>query len=298
LNAATLYHNHNQPFDNLTTKALLQTPCKNFIMKISLIITTYNRLPALQAVIGSLTDQRHHADLEVIVADDGSTPETAAWLQQQSHLPVLHVWQPDEGFKAAQIRNRAAAKAAGDYLIFIDGDCIAPADFLKNHTKLAEENYLVSGNRILLSSRFTDEVLNQHLPIHTWPYKQWLLAYLQGKCNRALPFLPGICYLLPYQHSQQWQGAKTCNLGLWRQDFLKVNGFDESYQGWGYEDSDLVIRLLRAGIKRKHSRFLIPVLHLWHAENDRSKQESNRLALANIINSKRVMAQQGVDQYL
>jgi len=267
-------------------------------MKISIIITTYNRLSALQAVIRSLLEQDYAGEIEIVVADDGSTTDTTDWLQQQkTHTPIVHVWQPDDGFRAAQIRNRAAAKASGDYFIFIDGDCIAPSHFLQHHAKLSEPEYFVSGNRILLSATFTEQVLAQHLPIHTWKYKNWLLARLQGKCNRALPFLPLFHWLLPAQRSQKWEGAKTCNLALWRKDFMAVNGFDERYQGWGYEDSDLVIRLIRAGVQRKNSRFSIPVLHLWHRENDRSHETPNRSFLQSTLESDEIITPTGVNQY-
>lgn len=268
-------------------------------MKLSIIITTYNRLDALQAVIQSLAEQSYNGDMEIIVADDGSTTDTTEWLATQKIIsPLLHVWQPDEGFRAAKIRNLAASKASGDYLIFIDGDCVAPTSFLKNHAALAEKNHFVSGNRILLSASFTEQVLNKHIPIHTWKYSNWLLARLQGKCNRALPFLPLLRILLPYQYSKKWEGAKTCNLAVWRKDFIAVNGFDEHYFGWGYEDSDLVIRLMRSGLRRKHSRFSIPVVHLWHRENDRSAHENNRLFLERVMTGNRVLSEQGVDQYL
>jgi glycosyltransferase involved in cell wall biosynthesis len=267
--------------------------------KISVIITAYNRLPALQAVIQSLAKQTYNGEIEIIVADDGSTKETIDWLQQQTIFPsMLHIWQPDEGFRAAAIRNQAAAKASGDYLIFIDGDCVTPTFFLKNHAKLAEKNYFVSGNRVLLSPAFTEQVLNQHLDISHWTYLNWLFARMQGKCNRAQPFCPLWRFVLPYQYSHKWEGAKTCNLALWREDFIAANGFDEHYQGWGYEDSDLVIRLMRTGIKRKHSRFSVPVLHLWHRENDRSQEENNRLFLERVINSDRVLSDKGISQYL
>lgn len=268
-------------------------------MKTSIIITTYNRLTALQAVIQSLIAQQYSHEMEILIADDGSTSETLTWLRQQKFpFPVLHIWQPDDGFRAAQIRNRAAIKASGDYLIFIDGDCIAPMYFIQRHVQLAQPGYFVTGNRVLLTSAFTEQVLQKHLPIHTWHFHQWLFARLTGKCNRALPFFPLLHRLFAYQYSHQWQGAKTCNLALWRKDFMMINGFDERYQGWGYEDSDLVIRLMRAGILRKQTRFSIPVLHLWHPENDRSLEASNRLFLQDVLESNRVSANVGVNQYL
>lgn len=273
-------------------------------MKISLIITTYNRLDTLKAVIKSLCAQKNPGDIEILIADDGSTNETRHWLQQQKYsFPILHIWQPDEGFRAAQIRNRAAAKASGNYLIFIDGDCIVPNFFISRHKQLAEKKYYVTGNRILLTHSFTTEILTKDLPVYQWNFFQWLLVRLQGKCNRILPLLrltkfPLYSDIIKLFSKQKWEGAKTCNLALWRDDFLAINGFDERYQGWGYEDSDLVIRLMRYGIQRKNSRFSIPVLHLWHAENDRSQESANGSLLETTLKNTDMVAKIGVSQYI
>ena len=97
---------------------------------------------------------------------------------------------------------------------------------------------------------------------------------------------------------RQWQGVKTCNLSLWREDFMRVNGFDESYSGWGLEDSDLAIRLIHAGIRHKSARFATPVFHLWHHENDRSRLAENQKLLDAIIASARIEARVGLNQYL
>jgi predicted glycosyltransferase involved in capsule biosynthesis len=82
-----------------------------------------------------------------------------------------------------------------------------------------------------------------------------------------------------------WENAMTCNLGVWKTDFVAVNGFDESFEGWGYEDSDLVIRLIHYGVKRKEGRFALPVLHLWHKQNDRTNQSANYELLLKRINA-------------
>ena len=92
---------------------------------------------------------------------------------------------------------------------------------------------------------------------------------------------------------QRWEGVKTCNLAAWRDDLLRVNGLDESYSGWGLEDSDLVIRLLHAGVRHKSARFAAPVFHLWHAENDRSRLAENQRRLDALITSQRVAAEIG-----
>jgi predicted glycosyltransferase involved in capsule biosynthesis len=91
----------------------------------------------------------------------------------------------------------------------------------------------------------------------------------------------------------------TCNLGIWKSDFLMVNGFDELFEGWGYEDSDLVIRLIHAGIKRKEGRFAVPVLHLWHSQNDKSNQDINYQRLMERSNNLDfIIAKKGVSQYI
>ncbi len=98
-------------------------------------------------------------------------------------------------------------------------------------------------------------------------------SWLRRDIDRIAPFLT-----LPFPRKLQpkrWQGAKSCNLGIWRSDFERVGGFDESYEGWGFEDSDLAIRLIRAGVKRKDGRFATGVLHLWHAPNDRTFEAIN-----------------------
>lgn len=267
---------------------------------ISVIVTTYNWVPALAKVLEGFLNQSYR-DFEIIIADDGSSPETANFIQQfqadHPQLQIKHIWQPDTGFRAAQIRNKAVAKACGDYLIFIDGDCIPKASFLTRHAQLAEKNYFVTGNRILLSESFTNTVLQQNFALHHYQFYDWLLLKKASHCNRILPLL-----FLPYfprrLKKNKWQGAKTCNLGVWRNDFVNINGFDESFVGWGFEDSDLVIRLFNHGIKRKDGRFAVPVIHLWHKENDRSHEFKNWDRFQLRLQDQQSSATLGLDQYL
>jgi len=270
-------------------------------MHIGLIVTTYNRPGALAAVLEGCLAQTD-ADFEVIVADDGSAPETAALVAgyaARAPFPIRHAWQEDLGFRAAAIRNRALAATRADYIVFIDGDCVPPPDFVAAHRRLAERGWFLSGNRLMLTQTFTEQVLRDRLPIHRWALRDWLRVRRCGQVERLLPLLrlplPGwLRKLLP----KRWQGAKTCNLSAWREDLLRVNGLDESYTGWGLEDSDLVVRLLRAGVFNKSARFAAPVFHLWHRENDRSQLAENRQRLREVLQATHVRAAKGVDQYL
>jgi glycosyltransferase involved in cell wall biosynthesis len=269
-------------------------------MHIAVIVTTYNRPDALAAVLEGLLAQTDR-DFEVLVADDGSKPDTAQVVQQyqeRAPFPIQHIWQADDGFRAAAIRNRALAATRADYIIFTDGDCIPPIDFVAQQRKLSEPGCFLSGNRLLLTREFSRQVLGEKIPVHLWKFADWLRARRLGNISRLLPLLrlPNLSWLRTIA-PKRWQGAKTCNLSAFREDLLRVNGLDESYTGWGLEDSDLVVRLIRAGVISKSARFSAPVLHLWHNENDRSHLEENQRRLQEVLNATHIRALKGVDQY-
>ena len=270
-------------------------------MRISVIITTYNRPDALAAVLDGYLAQSDR-QFELIIADDGSghdTKEVVSAYERRAQFPVSHVWQEDLGFRAAAIRNRALMATGADYIIFSDGDCIPLPDFVKRHRLLAEKGWFVVGNRILLSEAFTRRILSDSVAVHAWDIHEWIGARMRGHTNRWLPVLSlSLSSALRKARPHRWEGAMTCNLAARRDDLLFVNGFDETYSGWGLEDSDLVIRLIRSGLRRKSARFAAPVLHLWHREHDRSTLAENRLRLEECLLSKEICANRGVRQYL
>jgi glycosyltransferase involved in cell wall biosynthesis len=156
--------------------------------KTSVIISTYNRPDALAAVLEGFRNQSK-TDFEVVIADDGSTQDTAdliGHLARQMPFAVRHVWQEDKGFRAAAARNRAIAASSGDYLIFVDGDCIPFPDFITTHLRLAESGLFVAGNRILMNPSFTRRVLAEELPVHSWAVLKWVYARIRGWINRRI----------------------------------------------------------------------------------------------------------------
>jgi glycosyltransferase involved in cell wall biosynthesis len=270
-------------------------------MKISVILTTYNRPEALMAVFEGYRAQTDQ-DFEIIVADDGSTIETKFLIndfKKRSTVGLKHVWQEDKGFRAAAIRNLALARSDADYIIFSDGDCIPLPSFIEKHRALSERSWFLSGNRILLSETFTNKILTDKICINTWTKAQWFRAFLRRDINRFKPFL-FLPKFAPLRKTlaKRYHGVMTCNLSAWRDDLIKINGLDESYLGWGLEDSDLVIRLLRSGVRHKSARFAAPVLHLWHKGYDMTKFGENKKRLDELMGSNRTQAICGVSQYL
>ena len=268
-------------------------------MKTTVIVTTYNRPDALAAVLEGFCRQTD-LDFALTVADDGSTEQTAAVvrsIEERHEIPVAHVWQEDRGFRAAAIRNRAVASTNADYIIFTDGDCVPSRDFVKAHKTLAEPGYFLGANRVLLGESFTARVLRERIPIHAWHWLDWVGAWLRRDVNRLLPLMALPNGSFRKRSPDRWEGIKTCNLSAWRTDLVRVNGLDESYEGWGLEDSDLVIRLLHAGVKHKSARYAAPVFHLWHREQDRRYLPENQKRLDELVQSSTVRAAVGLDRY-
>lgn len=258
---------------------------------ISVIITTYEREDALDAVLRSLAKQTDR-NFEVLVADDGSGPGTAALVKQwklRIGVPLTHVWHEHRGFRAGEIRNKAALKSRGAYCVFLDGDCITRPDFIAAHRRLAEPGWFVAGNRALLSQELTEAVLGERLEPETWEFSRWVRLRLKGKVNRMAPLLRLRLGPLRRLRPNVWQALRSCNFGCWRTDLDHIGGFDPAYSGWGREDSDLVMRLLRTGVRRKDGEFATGVLHLWHPKAPRAQLAANDRLLEQAVAGERAI---------
>jgi GT2 family glycosyltransferase len=121
---------------------------------------------------------------------------------------------------------------------------------------------------------------------------------MTGGANRVLPLLWWPTRRGRFGRAGKWEGAMTCNLAVWRTDFDRVDGFDEAFVGWGHEDADLVVRLIRAGVRRKDGRFAVPVIHLWHPQADRERLRGNVDRLAETIASDHVRAARGLSGHI
>jgi glycosyltransferase involved in cell wall biosynthesis len=266
--------------------------------KISVIVTTYNRPDALAAVIEACFAQ-DDPHFEIIIADDGSTNNTrdcVEVLRRRAPVPLRHVWQPDEGFRAARVRNLGTLAASGDYIVFLDGDCIPEKNFVSQHRKLARPGFLVSGSRVLLSERYTRTLLDAHIDLHRLGTLERLRLRMAGDFNKFLQTVLVLPDAGRERRKFSWRRIKSCNLAVWRSDLERVNGFDESFTGWGHEDSDLVVRLFNAGVLRKDGAFATEVYHLWHRENQRDQESSNRQVVLQRATDGTMLATAGLNE--
>jgi glycosyltransferase involved in cell wall biosynthesis len=245
---------------------------------ISILLTTYNWPQALKLCLESLSTQTD-LGFEIIIADDGSTTETKNLIEaMQVSLPVkmTHLWQEDAGFRKTRILNQAIEAGCGEYLVFLDGDCIVQPDFVAEHHKLAQAGHLVTGSRVLLNETVTKDLLSWV----RWDYKRFVSKLLKfrmsGGINKYWPLKIKLGDGAWRNYKKfVWRRIKGCNMACWKADARAIGGFDETMTGWGHEDADFVFRLQNRGLIRKSGSWSTEVLHLHHRINDQKNAAEN-----------------------
>ena len=245
-------------------------------MSISLIVTTYNRPEALILVLKSIECQILPPS-EVIIADDGSDEQTKDLISEfnsQSNLEIIHSFQEDLGFRAAEARNKAISISKSDYIILVDGDMVLHPEFVADHLKNAKFGFFIQGSRSLLTEKKTKDVIKR---------QQLFFNFLSKFFSIKENYLKGI---------------KTCNMSFFKKDFISVNGFNNEFKGWGREDSEFIVRLLNKGINRITLKFSAIQYHLWHDEADRKALVVNDKLLQKAVAENLDWCDQGINKFL
>jgi glycosyltransferase involved in cell wall biosynthesis len=234
--------------------------------KTSVIISTYNQPEWLEKVLWSYEFQSFK-NFEVIIADDGSTDETKQLiehLRKEVSYPIQHVWHRDNGFQKTKILNKAVVKSTSEYLIFTDGDCIARKDFVETHLRLSQPNYFLSGGYFKLPKSISDiiskeDIKNQDCFNIEWLVKNGLKKTF--KSNKLTSARIKVWFLNKFTTTKATFDGM--NVSAWKNDILKVNGFDEHMQ-YGGEDREIGERLFNISVKAKQIRYSAICLHLEH----------------------------------
>ncbi len=262
----------------------------------TLIVSTYNWPEALELSLLSILAQ-HVLPGELIIADDGSTAETrqlVAHYQQLFSIPLQYIWQEDMGFRLSQIRNKSVAAAKGKYILQIDGDVILHPKFVQDHLAVAREKALVQGSRVMLGPVISQKLLES---------KRININIFEPDIKRrenSLRIIPLSNYLIDrYKNRYPVYFARGANMAYWKEDFIAVNGYNESFEGWGHEDSDLTLRMMNNGVSKRYLKFAGIVYHLYHKEsNTKENEKKNFEILQKTLNDKIVNTAGGVNQYL
>lgn len=264
-------------------------------MRVSLIVSTYNRIDALRVCIDSVCKQTVLPD-EVLIGDDGSTVETARLIEEMRRkvpFPLVHVWHEDDGFRLAMMRNKCVAKASGEYIIEIDGDVFLHPRFIEDHLREAEKGVYVKGGRVNLGKELTARICanGSARPIHWWT------GGIESKPENGIHNRWLARFLAP-RYRKHRSAALGCNLSFFREDFIRINGYDEFFEGWGGEDIDLGDRLQRSGCRKRYLKFAGIVYHLWHEDKFMYNREKNFSYYASQNKQKAIRCKDGVDKYL
>jgi glycosyltransferase involved in cell wall biosynthesis len=271
-------------------------------MEISVIFSTYNSEEWLEKVILGFSVQTFR-NFEIIIADDGSREATKNLidkLRTEIDIPIIHVWQEDNGFQKSQILNKAILAATSDYLIFTDGDCIPREDFVEVHDKFREKGYFLSGGYFKLPMDISkliskDDIINQRCFD-----LQWLKANGLPSSLKNIKFLAsGIAskvlnFVTPTNAS--WNGHNSSG---WKQDLMEVNGFNQEMQ-YGGQDRELGERLFNKGLKSKQIRYSAICVHLDHKRGYVNEEtwKKNYAIRENTRNNKVIKTPIGIDSNL
>lgn len=243
-------------------------------------MTTYNQPDWLEKTLWGYAAQTTR-DFDLVVADDGSNGETKARvdaMRKATGLEIHHIWHEDRGFRKCKIVNRAIYSTDADYLIFTDGDCIPRRDFVETHLRWARLGRYLSGGYFKLPPEVSKRITAEDIRANTVFDASWLL-------QAGVQFTPRLIKF----HLPAWLADLCCDLtttqatfngmnsSAWRQDILRINGFDERMQ-YGGLDRELGLRLENAGIRPLQIRYHALCLHLHHARAYRQREyiEFNR----------------------
>ncbi len=264
-------------------------------MKTTLLVSTYESPLALDLTLRSVTRQTRLPD-EILVADDGSGPDTRAVVHEAIRdfagrgVTVRHVWHEDRGFRAGAIRNRALASAGGEYVVQIDGDVILHPCFVEEHLAWARPGHFLCGRRGDLTPEHTEAIRDAGVPP---------MSFGPGDFDRTMYafHLPWLTPLFLRQYSHSWtKGVMGSNTSYWHADAIRINGYDEDFEGWGKEDNDFALRLMNAGVRRRTVVWSALQYHLHHRQNDRSRLHPNTARLEETRASGKVRCARGIER--
>ena len=260
-------------------------------MKTSLIIATYNWPEALELVLLSVLKQSITPD-EVLIADDGSTLETQVLIKLYSskfQTGIKHVWQEDKGFQKTSILNKSVYGSKGEYIIQIDGDIIMHKHFIRDHIKNAKKNNFIHGSRVFLNEIKTKQsILHSNINFS---------FFEKGIKNRINCIHSSFLARLLSQKNKTLKGTRGCNFSFWKEDFMKANGYNEDMNSWGKEDTELSVRLMNNGMKKKKIKCLAVCYHLHHTISSRAGLNINNTILNLAINNKIKFCTNGINKY-
>jgi glycosyltransferase involved in cell wall biosynthesis len=252
-------------------------------MKTSIIISFFERIDYLRCCLDALKYSAGDFE-EVVIADDGSSEGTVARIEAlipSYDFPVVHAWHPKDGFRLAATRNNGIRHATGDYLVFIDCDFLILPGTIQCHLRAAKPGRFVAGLVKYLTEEQTGRLLRSEI---TGPFLEELYRELpDGPILREHRKFLWRSILLRLGLISPRKQRCSSHFSIHRRDMEFVNGYDENFVGWGGEDEDIAMRLVKAGFEGVSAISRARALHVWHPHELRGKhwQEGPNVAYLN-----------------
>jgi len=272
---------------------------------VSLIIAVYKDTEALNVILNSLTTQTYE-NFEVIIAEDGEDANmrnfVKSW-QDKANFDIIHTTQEDIGIRKSKSQNNAIRNSNGDYLIFIDGDCVLYSNFIKYHVELAQNGCFIGGRRVNLGPKYSKLLREEKIsPLEL--EKKFLLQYIkiakdskESHTEEGFSFsLNSIIYKLFLKNRKKNLKLLGCNFGCFKKNMLKINGFDEELEDAAVAaDTDIQWRLEAIGLKMKSCRFIANQFHLYHKRDSSQERALPQKFLENKKNN-RYICRVGIEE--
>lgn len=264
----------------------------------TLILTTYEMPKHLALVCAGLEIQTAE-NFEVIFCDDGSGAETAkvvAEFTRSVSYSVKHLWQENKGFRKCRILNQALREARGETLIFLDGDCVPHKGYIRDHLEAQEKGRYLAGRRVELGPKLSKQLTPEQVRRGFFDYPKWPLIksvlekdseHLQRSIRIPSPWLRAKLGM------NRIDDLKGCNYSVSKKALEAINGFDESYEGYGREDTDVEIRLQNLGFTIKSMKGVALQFHVWHPRREFTPANDGRLE--DLKRTKKTRCEMGLD---
>ncbi|MEN9917823.1 MAG: hypothetical protein RL662_259 [Bacteroidota bacterium] len=261
-------------------------------MKTALLISTYNWVEALDVILASVKKQSLMPN-EILIADDGSGEATKRLIDEYKKtipIPIKHIWHEDKGFRKSIILNKTIASSDSDYIIQIDGDCIINKYFVEDHIKNVIPKTYLYGSRVNTREKYLKRILGKKIT-------SFHLFSKEIKNNGRTIRINQLARLYSSQDTISHK-IRGCNLSFWRNDFIDINGYNEDFEGWGVEDSEMAIRLHNNRVRCKRLKFNGIMYHLYHKTESRENFEKNRLLEKLTKDQFLIRCNNGINKYL
>jgi GT2 family glycosyltransferase len=255
-------------------------------LRVSVIVPHYQAVSELWTTLHALREQSYPQELtEVLVVDDGSDPPLELpGVLDGLNVRVIH--QPRQGFGLARARNRGAAAASGEILVFLDCDMVPARETIAAHARWHHR------------CRYAATIgFRRHVEMDDLDAAAIGLAVREDRLDRLFDGRPQDRPEWIEDHMARFDELRAANDDIFRvvtggnlairaEQFERSGGFDESFDRWGGEDTEFGYRAFVAGTVLVPERAAL----CWHqgeghvpSESELRSLEDQRAKMAHLV---------------